>query len=258
MRAVMLTLFALALWGAGADGPKTTPVVIEGEIYQSDEVSFRTIDSLKVVAETPGGTYLLWELPDPEAPDTVVVPQKYATKHAISHELHAAIRSSYRGGRSAEIAAINEVVSRHPELKKVEPDMYEGRMLDDYVIWWRDSVDGKWVDDPYPETMLGTQHARSDLPPSSDQEVRGATRASAFRQLEWHRSGLIEALQNGRLLIIFCDGGRVVFSGVHRPLIRSFAPGKAEAVLEEIERVRADPKAELRFLTPEIAARFRR
>jgi hypothetical protein len=246
-RALVVLLFCAICAQAGlSTSPPLNKVVIEGNVYNVPDVHFRIVDSLMIVCETPGGTYVVWELPDPEAPDPAV-PEKYAMRTAIYWELQKAISQSYRQGRRAELDAIAEVVKRHPELKKVEPTVFDGRVLDSYEVWWRDFVDGEWVDDPDPEQWRCT---RGDLLTDPRQGWR-ATRASAFKQLELFCDATVQQLEEGKLVIIF--GNRL-----QPPLVKVFPASSAGEVLEELELARQNPDAELHFLSPEVAARFRR
>ncbi len=180
-------------------------MVIEGKLFDVHDVHLRVVDSLKMVAETPGGTLVLWELPDPDAP---VPPASEAAvrRQRIYDLLVAAVDSSTNW--EAEKAAVQKVVDEHDELERVVP--YDHAHA--YEIFWRNGPLGGiiWT----PERTLGTG-------------TGAATRETINRALERDIADLCSAMDEGALLVLWSRGTK-------EPGVQIFRGPAISKVLREI------------------------
>jgi hypothetical protein len=224
MRRFLVLLLLFCASGARADSsPDSGQVAIRGVVYPAHDVTFRIVDDVGVVIDTPSSRYMLWEVPDPEAPAPPADPT-YTVRHVIYDELGAAVRNS--SNWEAEKAAVQAVVDAHPsELRAIVPNDgahgYE-------IFFTADSLDGDiWmpVRTTTPDSTMGT-----------------ATRASTRRGLAVYVDRWLNALNEGALLVVWSRGLRP-------PGVQIFRGPEIRKVLREIELIKAVQDS-VRLLSP--------
>jgi hypothetical protein len=208
--------------------PDSGLVVIEGKTYAGQEVKFCVVDDLQLVVETPTGSIILWTLPDPEVPMSPA--SAAAVKRQVIYDaLVAAVSNS--SSWEEEKAAVQAVVSAHPELERVIPydtsHAYE-------IFWANDPLGGIiWTPVRTPGTTTGV-----------------ATRVSIRNALEKDIDNLCTAMNEGALLVLWSNGAKT--PGVQ--IFRGPAIGK---VLREIEFLQAIQDS-VSLLSPEAIDSFNR
>lgn len=248
MRWTVLGLIALMSGNSVAAQDFAVPdsglVYIDGNVLAGELVTFR-IDGYRAVLQTPQGVYELWELFDPDAKPVTEAPKKYIHHHAIGRELQAAVSASYSSGREAEYAAIQAVVLRHPDhLDHIEQQFWEGRVLDSYLIFWKD--DGGEPED----TPVYWTPGRAPLKATGGSGGQ-ATQESVRKQLQLYINSTIEQLNKGNLVCFFPAGRRLPYDLV-------FRGGAVPSALDELRLIEEGHDPDVHFIPVSVRERIKR